>query len=128
MNTVTFYLDPDYGNYSYQNASNVELCILGLFFSDIGCSKQSSPTYQEWMLYDKWGTAVGTNATFLEKDGDYIFLTEHFSEEEKSTQLKIFRQQFVQLLNEWQGKVCKTKPSKVIITHENDEFIIETTD
>ena len=126
MEFVTLQLDQKYGDYSYKHASNTEMCILGLFFSDIGCLKQSSPTFQEWILYDKWGMAVATNTTFLEKDGEYIFLTEQSSGEEDPTELKMSRQQLVQLIDEWQGQVYKTMPSEVIIRHKNDTFIIES--
>ena len=34
--------------------------------------------------------------------------------------------QYVQLLDEWENKICKEMPKEVIIKHENDQFIIET--
>jgi hypothetical protein len=36
------------------------------------------------------------------------------------------RQQFAQLFDDWQEKVCKYRPKEVIIKHENDQFTIET--
>jgi hypothetical protein len=36
------------------------------------------------------------------------------------------KQQFVQLLDDWQEKVCKPMPTEVIIKYENNQFIIET--
>jgi hypothetical protein len=117
------------GHYCYKAASNIAMNILGNFLSsDFGCSKQSymRPTYQDWALDDSIGMGVSGNITFLEKEGTYIFLTDQYSEENNPTELKISRQQFVQLLDDWQEKVCITKPKEVIIRHENDQFIIET--
>lgn len=36
------------------------------------------------------------------------------------------RQQFAQLFDEWQEKVCQHKPKEVVIKHVNDQFFIET--
>jgi hypothetical protein len=35
-------------------------------------------------------------------------------------------QQLIQLLDDWQEKVCKLKPKEVLIKFENGEFSIET--
>ena len=72
------------------------------------------------------GECLSSNITRLEKNGDYIFLTDPYIEKELSTELKMSRQQFVKLFDEWIEKVCKLKPKEVIIKYENDEFIIET--
>lgn len=80
------------------------------------------------MLDDKLGEACSGNITALEKDGDYIELTDLYSEEEVPTILRISRNQFVKLLDEWEEKVCKQKPKEVIIKYDNGEFIIETKD
>ena len=36
------------------------------------------------------------------------------------------RQQFVDILNEWQEKVYIPQPKEVAIKHDNDKFWIET--
>ena len=113
-------------NYIYEDASSIAMNILGNFLScDVGCSKQCSPSFQDWALDDKLGMGTSGNITFLEKEGNYIFLTDQCSQEEDPTELKMSRQQFVKLLDEWQEKVCKTKPKEVIIKHESDIFFIE---
>jgi len=113
--------------YSYQNASNKEMFNLGIFLStDVGCGGRTF--FRDWALSDENAWAVGGDATTLEKEGDYIYLTDQHSQEKVPTELKIGIQQFVKLLNDWQEKVCKTKPKEVIIKYENDEFIIETKD
>ena len=116
-------------SYSYRDASDIAMNILGNFLScDVGCSGRSAPTYQWWALDDSQGMAISGNITFLDKEGDHIFLAGQCSEEKDPTELKISRKQFVKLLDDWQKKVCKTKPNEVIIKHENGEFIIETND
>ena len=128
MNFVKLELTPT-KNYLYQDASSIAMNILGNFLScDVRCLRLGYPSFQDWALDDKLGMGTSGNITFLEKEGDYIFLTDQCSQEEDPTELKMSRQQFVQLLNEWQEKVCKTKPNEVIITHENNEFIIKITD
>jgi len=115
-----------YGTYSYKGGSNLEMEILCAFLSsDVGCSITS---YQDWALDDSQEMGVSGNITFLEKDDDYIYLSDLYSEEENPTELKISRQQFVQLLNDWQEKACKHKPKTAIIKHENNQFTIETSD
>lgn len=69
---------------------------------------------------------MSSNATTLEKQNDYILLRDQYPEEEIPTQLKMTRDQFIKLLDDWEEKVCKLKPKEVIIKYENDEFIIET--
>jgi hypothetical protein len=38
------------------------------------------------------------------------------------------KKQFVQLLDDWQEKVCKRKPKEVTITYDGNQFTIETSD
>jgi hypothetical protein len=126
---VKFFLDPKYGDYASKNASNIEMTILGhLLASDIGCSLRSNkrPTFKDWALDDTLGYCLSSNLTRLEKEGDYIFLTDIYSDEEIPTEFKISREKFAKLFDDWQEKVCKANPKEVIITYDNDEFIIET--
>lgn len=131
MNFTKLILDVNYGNYSFRGASNAEMGILGLFLTDdVGCSEHSYswPSYQDWTLDDSLGECVSGNITVLEKEGDYVYLTDQCPdpEEKKPAILKISRTQFVKLLDDWREKVCETKPKEVIIKHENDQFVIET--
>ena len=129
-NFVKIKLDPSYGDYSYKEGSNIEMDTLGTFLtSDVGCQIDNGPySWQSWALNDRLGMATSGNITCLEKEGDYLFLTDQCSQEKDPTELKMSRQQFVQLLDEWQEKVCKTKPKEVIIKHENNIFFIEITE
>ncbi len=128
MDFVKLTLTP-YKSYFYADASNIEMMLLGLFFSsDIGCSKNESPTYAEWAFQGKWGTSFCGNAICVERDGDFVFLSDVFPEEENPTKLKMTRQQFVDIIDEWFDKVCPGKPKEVTIKHEGDRFFIETKD
>lgn len=131
MEFVRFFLDRKYGDYASENASNIEMTILGhLLASDIGCSLRSNkyPTFKDWALDDSLGDCLSSNLTRLEKEENYIFLTDIYSDEEIPTEFKISRQQFAKLFDDWQEKVCKKSPKEVLIKYGNDEFVIETKD
>jgi len=115
----------DYG-YEYGDDSSDSMYILGRFFTDdVGCK---GSLFGRWAIDDSLGFAADGNATQLEKEGDYIVMSDLHSEEETPIQLKISRQQFVALFDFWEEKVCKLKPKEVIIKCENGEFSIETKD
>ncbi|SRR5260221_3253707 len=121
-------IESSLGGYIYRDASNEEMTILGHFLaSDIRCG--GSESYREWGLTDKWkNDETNGNITALERSGNYILLRDLFSEEEVPTALRMTREQFGQMLTDWEEKVCKKKPREVVIKHENDQFIIETTE
>lgn len=114
-------------SYDYKGGTSTEVQIIGHFFaSDVSLVRQSWPTFKDWALNDSLGMGVGGNVTFLEKEGNYVYLTDAYSQEKIPTEVKMTRQQFAQLFDDWQEKVCKLKPKEVIIKHENDQFSIET--
>lgn len=116
-----FYANHKY--YNYEDASSIGMCILGRFlFSDVG---GDISFYKEWLLDNKYNSAGG-NITELERVGKYVLLTDAYSEEDVPTKVKMTYAQFLQILDDWQEKVCKSKPKEVIIKYENDEFTIET--
>ena len=127
MDIVNFFIDENYGGYSCKNASNIEMCTLGNFLSsEIGCGYPSS--FKEWGVNDNWGDETNGNLTILKKDGDYILLGDLFSEEPIPTMLRMTRKQYVQVITDWEEKVCKLRPKEVTITYQYDEFKIETKD
>lgn len=137
MDFVKLLLDPNDGTYSYKGASNEEMGILGCFFmDDVRCSQKEGWSFKNWALADKdnpessFTYHIRGNVTFLEQDDEgFINLmdgTENYSERMKCKRLKISRQKFVQLFDEWYEKVCKHKPKEVIIKRENGQFFIET--
>ena len=109
--------------YSYDSASNIKMDILGNFLANDVIHPSS---FINWAFNDDWGDACSVNITSLEKEDHHIILTDLYSEEETPTELKMTRDQFIKLLNDWEEKVCKLKPKEVIIKYENDEFVIET--
>lgn len=125
MENIKFFLDINYGDYSYTDASSIEMCILGRFLTSDVRSHPSS--FKEYALND-WEKYTSSNATSLEKQNGYILLSDQYPEEETPTQLKMTHNQFIKLLDDWEEKVCKLKPKEVIIKHENGQFIFEIKD
>jgi hypothetical protein len=128
MDFVKLTLSP-YKTYHYQGSSNAKMLILGGFFiTDVGCTLGGYPTYQDWTLDDSLGTGMYSNCTYLKKSNGFVILSDAYSELKRPTQVKITRKQFVQLLDDWQEKVCKRKPKEVTITYDGNQFTIETSD
>ena len=130
MDIVKFFLDVNYGDYSSRGASTLEMNILGDFLSsDVGFRGE---TFKEWALADKtdpncrFGYSYGGNTTDLEEERGYIFFLDSISTHHIYTNLRMSRQQFIQLLNEWQDMVCKLKPKEFAVKHENGQFIFIT--
>jgi hypothetical protein len=134
MNIIRFELN--HGSYTPKNDSNLEMCILGHFLtSDVGWRRASF--FKQWALADKkdpkseFNYSIGGNATYLEEDdnGDVHLIDDTGSDEDDiyyvPAHFKMTKQQFVQLLDDWQEKVCKYKPREVLITEENGKFTIE---
>lgn len=113
-------------HYRYEDASNEEMTILGHFLAtDVGYHPSS---FKEWGFNDNWGDATNGNLTALEKDDNYILLSDLYSEQENPVELRMTREQYVQVITDWEEKVCKLMPKEVLIKYENDEFVIETKD
>lgn len=123
MDNIKFFLDINYGDYSYTDASSIEMCILGRFLTSDVRSHPSS--FKEFAL-NNLEKYTSSNATSLEKQNNYILLRDLYPEEGYETQLKMTHYQFIKLLNDWEEKVCKLEPKEVTITYDNDEFAIET--
>lgn len=117
-------------HYNCENSSSLGMNILGWFLIEDVTRDFSRnnrwPTFKDWALDDSLGDCLSSNLTRLEKEGNYIFLTDIYSDEEIPTEFKISRQQFAKLFDDWQEKVCKLMPREALIKYENDEFIIET--
>jgi len=116
-----------HGTYLYKDASNIEMTILGCFLTDdVGYYPSS---FKEWGLTNKWkNDETNGNCTFLKKEGNCILLSDLYPEETVPTVLKLTREQYRQILTDWEEKVLKLSPKEVVIKYENDEFIIETKD
>jgi hypothetical protein len=137
MNFVRLVIS-QYGSYSYQESSNIEMCVLGTFVSEVGGGEQAWPSFKDWALADKddpssiFTHTIGTNTSFLEEDDNRnIHIVDAIGSDDEDEyyipgRIIVTRQQFVKLLDDWQEKVCKYKPKEVIIKYDNDQFIVET--
>lgn len=127
------------GFYGYKGGTTSEMDVLGIFLAtDVGCDEQEWPSFKDWALANKtdpnsgFSHTIGGNATFLEEDNDgNIHLIDDTGSDPDDihyipAHIKMTRQQFVQLLDDWQEKVCKHKPKEVTITYDDDQFNIET--
>jgi hypothetical protein len=73
------------GSYNYKGGTSVEVRIIGHFFaSDVRLGKESYPTFKDWALNDSLGMGVSGNITALEKEGNYVYLTDAYSLEKNS--------------------------------------------
>ncbi len=127
MKIVKFIYDNSSYDYNYGNSIDIE--ILGRFLRDD--TPHFLNDYKEWALADpntEYGVSCSGNCTFLENDNGTIYLEDQYSEEKIPTRLKISREQFIKILDEWDQKVVNAdpKPKEVIIKQENDKFFIET--
>lgn len=132
MDFAKLVLDTNYGGYSYKDSSTIAMDIVsGFLSSDVDCRVDtvSFSALQEWALDDDLGDVMSSNTIKYEKDGPYIHLQDALQDkDEVAITVTILRSQFVQLVDEWQEKVCKKTPKEVIIIHESGEFWIETKD
>jgi len=118
--------------YNYMDGNSIEMEILGDFFSrEVRCGQSS---WESWILDDNQGMGTSGNTISLEKEGDCVYISDLYDEDgklqsdSKPIQLKISRQQLVQLICNWKEKVCKTMPKEVTIIRNGDEFTLETKD
>ena len=127
MEFVVLEISP-YGSYSYKNASNIPMCYLGCFLtSDIGCCERSlsMESHKKWVS-DNSVDALAGNISYVEKGNGIVLIGDLYSEKKVPIKLKMSREQFIKLLDDWRDKVCKKMPKEVIIKHENGQFTIET--
>ncbi len=125
MKFVKLLLSSSYEGYSYIDASDIKMGNLGVFLTDdVGYR----PSFYKKYVFNDHQVFMSANATTLEKKDDYILLRDQYPEEEIPVNLKMSRNQFIKLLDDWEEKVCKVKPKEVLVKYENDEFIIETKD
>jgi|SRR5581483_6283864 len=122
MDSIRLFLKENYKSYFFDNAS-VNMLILGDFFrSDVGCRT----TFKDWASTAVDGDYCSGNTTGLEIEGDDILMTDLYPE--VPAELRMKKEQFIKLFDEWLEKVCKKNPKEVMIIHDNDEFRIEVKD
>jgi hypothetical protein len=119
-------LTREWNSYTCTEVSNIKMGIVGTLLSvDIRCD---TLLYKQTIADDTCRGFCG-EFIFVEKENEYVLLSKLCSGKAVPTELKMTRHQFIQLLDDWQEKVCKPRKSQeVIIKYENDHFIIETKD
>lgn len=118
------FLRDNEGAYNHVDSDTIKMCILGNFLgSDVRCRVTGG--FRDWFYNDAYEGASG-NITTLDKEGEDIVLMDMYSEEEDPTELKMTRDQFIKVLNEWLDVVCINKPREVTIREVDGEFVFET--
>lgn len=120
--------------YGYRTveSSGDNIGMVFIFLStDVGSSDlvESKLTWKHWILDDSLGEETSGNITRLEKEGDYIYISYiscMYDEDNPPTRLKVSRTSLIDLLRQWNEKVCKKMPNEVTITYDNECFLIET--
>lgn len=111
-------------DYSYQSSTTIKMDIIWHFFGDdVQCFGTMS--FRNW-AFDPVAMSTGGNITDFFKEDDKIVISDSYSLERVPTEVYMTNQQFVQLLDDWEEKVCKLQPKEVVITRENDQFNIVT--
>jgi len=108
--------------YNYDGGSDNEMDILGEFLEDD--VRLSTAPYMAWVLDD---SCINMSIILHRKD-EYIVLRNTFSQETFPAELTMSIQQFAQLLDDWNTKVCIPRPKIVTVWCDNDQFMIETSE
>jgi len=124
--SITLRLQP-YGSYDCISFSDEKIGKLGFFLSEIGCRPTNFTFFKNWIINDDYDDISG-NMMDLEKEDNHIYISNHYDERKNLVKFKISYNNLIALLYHWQEKVCNLKPQEVTITHENDTFILTTSD
>jgi hypothetical protein len=116
-------LNPAWNTYACTEVSDADMLILGNMLADD--VRDNAISYKQ-ALTDNTLRGQSGNFVSMVKENGHIMLSDLYSEETKPTEFRIQQWAFIQLLDDWQKKVCKNKPKEVIIKHVDDQFLIET--
>lgn len=121
--SVRFLQYPAYGGYYYESTPNMKMKILADFLTD--GPDFYIPSFIECVMDDdSLGTSSKTIS--LDKEGEFVFLSECEPTELVPTELKMTRKEIVQLLRDWIENVLLKKPKEATIIHKNNTFYVET--
>jgi hypothetical protein len=137
MNYTTILYNDGY--YSYHDSTTDEMYALGVFLTDIGLYTSWWSTLKEWALANKkdpaceFDYAIGSNATYIQEDENgNIEIFDAINDPDEPdlipAAIKLTKYQFLQLIDDWEKKVCGPRPQKVIVTNNSDHFSIDTID
>jgi hypothetical protein len=112
-----------WNTYTCTEVSDADILILGNMLADD--VRDNAFSYKQTLADD---TLRGQSGNFVSmiKENDFVILNDLYTEEAVPTEFKIPQQVFIQLLDDWQEKVCKYKAKKVIIKYVDGQFFIET--
>jgi hypothetical protein len=114
-----------WSGYVCAKASSLKMEIVGILLAqDVDCNIYP---YKETLADDRF-TGYGGNFTLVNKDGDHVLIIDLYSKGVVPTEFRMPKKIFIQLLDDWQDKVCKHMPKEVTITYDGNQFTIETSD
>ena len=123
--SVRFLPYPNYTGYHYENTPNMKLKILADFLTD--GPDFYIPSFIECVM-DDYSLGTSSKTISLDKEGEFVFLSECEPTELVPTELKMTRTEIVKLLRDWIENVLLKKPKEATIIHKNNVFYIETKD
>lgn len=121
--SVKFLQYPSYSGYYYEKTSNMKMKILADFLTD---GPEIAITFFTDAIMDDECLGTSSETILLDKEGDFVFLSECEPTELIPTELKMTRKEIVELLAEWIEKVLKVRPKEATIIHKNNTFYVET--
>jgi len=117
-------LEREWKSYAHDDGSDAGMDLLGDFLERN--VELSVTPYKEWLLDS---SLMKTDDTVLlyKKDG-CIVLKERFPAKKDVVKFAMTAEQCMQLLDDWDTKVCIPRPKIVTIWYDNDQFMIETSE
>jgi len=117
-------LEREWKSYAHDDGSDAGMDLLGAFLERN--VELSVTPYKEWLL-DSSLMRIDDTVPLYKKDG-CIVLKESFPEKKDVVEFAMTAEQCMQLLDDWDTKVCIPRPKIVTIWYDNDQFMIETSE
>lgn len=106
--------------------SSKNMVNIAFFLStEVGCPPTN---WEDWILDDEESSETSGNRMVLEKEDNYVYLSDHYESKRKKTRFKLSHDCLIKLLYDWKEKVCKKMPQEVTITYKDDIFTLTTSD
>src|SRR5262249_8285659 len=109
-------------NLLFSGADDAKMGLLGHFFSDeIGVKR--APFFIN-CISDPQFDSIGSNYTFMERDGDLAIIGCLYDEDPYERALEVPVPIMIDLLEQWDA-VCKTDPQEIIVTYQDGKFTVQ---
>lgn len=116
------YIKNDVDEYEHSAASDAKMNNLGSFL--VRDCRYDAQAFKSCVLDDEC-EAFGSDAIYIEKEGDLLILSYDFSEQlDGGPYFKIPQNEFLHLLDIWE-KVYAQKPQEITIIYDEQGFSIE---